>query len=318
MTLNQIHHFLTIARFGSYSRAAQELFITQPALTKSIRELESELHVQLFLRIGRGIVLSAEGEKFLYEAKDLYRHYEELLLEYADPDRRRQSFSVVTQHYSFAIKAFVSLVQQTGTGSYDFAIKECRTREVIDEVSSMRSELGILYMSNFNRNVIRKILSDNNLDFYPLIECSAYVYITDHHPLAACQSVTFDMLEPYICLSFEQGEDASFYLTEELYPTQKVSRKITVNDRATMLNLMNGLDGYTICSGIIYEELNGDGYVAVPIYDENQEKMQIGYIHRKSLALSELAALYIEKLKAILHPYQPEPSGPDPDQISDN
>ena len=230
MTLNQIHHFLTIARFGSYSRAAQELYITQPALTKSIRELENELNVQLFLRSGRGIVLSAEGEKFLYEAKELYRQYEALMLEYTDASRRKQSFSVVTQHYSFAIQAFVSLVEQTGTGCYDFAIKECRTREVIDEVSSMRSEIGILYISNFNKNVIRKILSENNLAFNPLIECEAYVYITDHHPLASFSGVTFDMLEPYICLTFEQGEDASFYLTEELYPRQKVSRKITVND----------------------------------------------------------------------------------------
>lgn len=304
MTLNQILHFLTIARFGSYSRAAQELFITQPALTRSMHELESELKVDLFHRSGRGIVLSAEGEKFLYEAKEFYSHYEQLLSEYGDESSRRESFSVATQHYSFAIEAFVQLVKEAGTSSYEFSIREEKTREVISEVSSMRSEIGILYMSNFNSQVIRRILSDNNLEFHSLIECRAYVYLNNRHPLAEESSVTFEMLRPYICLSFDQGEDSSYYLTEELYPTQKVPRKIMVNDRATMLNLMDGLDGYTICSGIIYEELNGEGYTAVPIQDENQEMMQIGYIHRKNLSLSRLAILYIEKLKEILDKFR--------------
>lgn len=304
MTLVQIHYFLTITKFGSYSRAAQELFITQPALTRSMRELESELGLELFHRSGRGVVLSREGEKFLYEARDLYRQYEELKSRYCDPEKIRQSFSVCTQHYSFAVQAFVNLVQETGTRNYEFSIKEGKTREVIADVSSMRSEIGILYQSNFNARIIQKILQENNLDFHPLITCHAYVYITDDHPLAARSSVTFEDLRPYICLSFEQGEDASYYLAEELFASVNVPRKIMVNDRATMLNLMNGLHGYTICSGIIYEELNGDGYTAVPIENEAEEEMLIGYIHRKNLALSSLAERYIEKLQSVLMPYK--------------
>lgn len=304
MTLQQISYFLTIARFGSFSRAAQELFVTQPALTRSMRELEDELSIELFCRSGRGVVLSREGEHFLYEARDLYRQYEELKSRYSDPANLRQSFSVCTQHYSFAIKAFVSLVRETGTRNYEFSIKEGRTRDVISEVASLRSEIGILYQSNFNARVIRKILSENNLNFVPLISCSAYVYIHQGHPLAGRSSVTFQDLEPYICLSFEQGEDASYYLAEELFPNQKVTRRITVNDRATMLNLMDGLNGYTICSGIIYEKFNGEGYAAVPIEDDRKEQMQIGYIHRKNLALSSLARRYIEKLETVLSSYQ--------------
>lgn len=300
MTLQQIHYFLTIARFGSYSRAAQELFITQPALTRSMRELEEELGITLFHRSARGIMLSKEGEKFLYGAKDLYRQYEELKSQYEDPDNVRQSFSVITQHYSFAVKAFVELVRETGTRKYDLSIKEARTREVVSEVASLRSEIGILYQSNFNSRIIQKILRDNNLEFHLLVDCAAYVYITDHHPLASQKSVTFEQLEPYICLSFEQGEDASYYLFEELFATQKTARRVTVNDRATMLNLMNGLDGNTICSGIIYDELNGDGYLAIPIEDGQEEQMHIGYIHRKGLELSPMARLYVQKLKQVL------------------
>lgn len=299
--MQQIHYFLMISRFGSYSRAAQELFITQPALTRSMRELEEELGIELFHRLGRGVMLSKEGEKFLYGAKDLYRQYEELKSQYEDPDNVRQSFSVITQHYSFAVKAFVELVRETGTRKYDLSIKEARTREVVSEVSSLRSEIGILYQSNFNARIIQKILNDNNLEFHPLVDCQAYVYITDRHPLAGYKSVTFEQLEPYICLSFEQGEDASYYLFEELFPTQKTARRVTVNDRATMLNLMNGLNGYTICSGIIYDELNGDGYLAIPIEDGKEEQMHIGYIHRKNLELSPMARLYVQKLKQVLH-----------------
>lgn len=302
MTLQQMMYFLKISELHSFSRAAEALLVSQPALTKSMRDLEEELGVTLLVRSSRGAVLSSEGEAFLLEAKELIMRYEQMMEKYQDTTLIPKSFAVSTQHYSFAVHAFVLLVKNQDAKKYQFAIRETMTRQVIHDVSSLRSQIGVLYLSGFNRPVITKLLKENRLSFTPLARCRAYIYIADDHPLANKASVSLADLEPYPCLSFEQGDDASYYFTEELYSTIIAGQFVKVNDRATMLNLMRGLHGYTICSGIIYGQLNGDGYAAVPIEDDSlrEDYMEIGYILKQDLQPSALTKEYIDCLKVTL------------------
>lgn len=304
MTLVQLHYLITIAETNSMNKAAEQLYVSQPSLTSSMKELEKELGISLFYRSGRGVTLTNEGTEFLLYAKQIYGQYETVLEKYEKGGTRKKKFGVSTQHYSFAVKAFVDMANEFDMSRYEFAIRETMTAEVIRDVSTMKSELGILYLCDFNRKSIEKLLKSANLKFYHLIECQAYVYLWKKHPLAGEKSICLEQLEGYPCLSFEQGDNSSFYFAEEILSTNEYPQVIKANDRATMLNLMVGLNGYTLCSGIICEELNGSEYTAIP-YQEDEKNpnstMEIGYIVKKDTMLSKQASLYLDKLKKYLH-----------------
>jgi len=303
MTLQQLTYVLRIAEEGSFSRAAEKLFASQPSLTNAVKDLEREIGITIFNRTGRGVTLTAEGIDFLPYARSVLEPYANLLEAYGKQGRRRQKFAVSTQHYSFAVKAFVELTRAFDVLEYEFAIRETRTRDVIEDVASSRSEIGILYLNEFNRKALGKLLHENGLRYTHLIDCRAYVYLWKGHPLAGRGSIAFEDLAPYPCLSFEQGENSSFYLSEELLSTNEYPRIIKCCDRATVLNLMVGLNGYTLCSGIICEELNGEDYIAVPYEPAGQDKsgtMEIGYITRRSSILSNVGERYILELKRYL------------------
>ena len=303
MTLQQLNYVITISEIGSINRAAEKLYVSQPSLTSAVKELEKELGIVLFNRTGRGVTLTADGVDFLPYARQVYGQYLSLMEKYGKGGQRKPRFGVSCQHYSFAVKAFVDMVKAYDVANYEFAIRETRTLNVIHDVSDMRSEIGILYLSDFNRKAILKLLKANNLAFQHLINCNAYVYLWKGHPLANRSSISFDDLAPYPCLSFEQGDESSFYFAEEILSTNEYPRSIKTSDRATNLNLMTGLNGYTLCSGIICEELNGSEYIAVP-YEADQNNpnsvMEIGYIVKNNAILSAMGSRFIEEIKQYL------------------
>lgn len=302
MTLQQILYAITIAETKSMNKAAEKLFISQPSLTGAVKELEKETGIKIFLRGGKGVSVTNDGEEFLTYARQVYNQFELLLEKYGGGNVKRK-FGVSSQHYSFAVKAFVDTVKEFDTLEYEFALRETRTYEVITDVGSMKSEIGVLFMSEFNRRVIEKLLKKHSLEFTPLGRCAVYVYLWKNHPLAEKDSITFEELKPYPCLSFEQGDESSLFLAEEIFSDREYPRTIKANDRATMLNLMVGLDGYTLCSGIIGEELNGDSYTAVPFEtDEAQERlMEIGCLTRKNVPLSDIGKKYVQKLRKAIN-----------------
>lgn len=303
MTLQQMNYAVTIAESGSLNKAAEILYIAQPSLTSAMQELEKELGITIFNRSGRGVTPTADGIEFLQHAKQIYSQYEDLIEKYENPQNLKKKFGVSTQHYSFAVKAFVELVKSYDTSRYEFAIRETRTKDVINDVASMKSEIGILYLSDFNRAAIGKLLRNAGLEFHHLTQCNVYVYLWSGHPLAKQKSIRFEELADYPCLSFEQGDTGSFYFAEEILSTNEYLRTIKANDRATMLNLMIGLNGYTLCSGIICEELNGDDYIAVPFEDDSADAntvMEIGYITGKNSLLSDIGRKYTDEIKKYL------------------
>ena len=302
MTLQQLHYAITISEAGSINKAAEILYIAQPSLTASMQDLEKELGITIFHRSGRGVSLTNDGMEFITYARQVYQQYEIMMDKYGKGGKLKKKFGVSTQHYSFAVKTFVELAKNFNMAEYEFAIRETKTKEVIEDVSTLRSEIGILYLSDFNRSIITKLLNSNDLEFHKLIDCQVYVYLWKEHPLAKENIISMEQLNEYPCLSFEQGENSSFYFAEEIFSTSEYPRTIKANDRATMLNLMVGLNGYTLCSGIICQELNGSDYVAVPFETKGEENnyMEIGYITKKNQILSSIGISYIQEMKRYL------------------
>ena len=295
MTLMQMKYAIAVADTKSMNEAARSLFITQPSLSASIKELENEIGVELFKRTNRGITVTPEGEEFLGYARQVVEQYRLIESKYIEKENVRKKFSVSMQHYSFAVQAFVEMVRQFGMDKYEFAVHETKTYEVIEDVKNFKSEIGILYLNDFNSKVLTKLFTEFGLEFHRLLDCGIYAYMWKGNPLASRASVTMDDLQPYPCLAFEQGNNNSFYFAEEVLSTYEYKQLIRANDRATMLNLMKGLNGYTLCSGIICEELNGGDYCAVPL--ESDEVMTIGYLCRKGVAISPLGQKYLDEIR---------------------
>lgn len=309
MTLAQLHYILVIAEAGSLNKAAERLYVAQPSLTSALQELERELGIVIFYRGGRGMTLTNDGAEFISYARQLYTQYENIMDRYNRNSNIKRKFCISMQHYSFAVKAFVEMMHKFDTLKYEFAIRETQTQSVILDVSTQRSEIGILYRDEFNAPVIDKQLSHNALIFHPLINCDAHVYLWKGHPLAKHERIRFSELVPYPCLSFEQGDTNSFYYSEEILSTLDYPRMIKATDRATMLNLMIGVQGYMLCSGIICEELNGENFVTIPYEGDSEHpnaNMEIGYIVKKNMILSEMGECYLRELNKYLREHQSE------------
>ena len=295
MTLQQLRYVIEVAKTGSMNVAAKQLFVSQPSLSMAIRELENDVHISIYERTTKGVVITAEGEEFLGYARQIINQVELLEDKYIEAGQIKKKFGVSAQHYSFAVKAFVEMVKGFDMDKYEFAIREARTHDVIHDVVTGKSEIGILYTNEFNEKVLNKIFKDNQLEFIHLFTCQGYAYLWKNHPLAGKKVIALEELQDYPCLSFEQGDNNSFYFAEEILSTYDFKKIIKSNDRATNLNLMVGLNAFTLCSGIICEELNGSDYIAVKLAEE--VTMDIGYIKRAHMNISEIGELYIEEIK---------------------
>lgn len=294
MTLAQLRYAITVAGASSMNEAAGKLFISQPSLSASIKELEAEVGVELFKRTNRGISVTPEGEEFIGYARQVVEQYNLIESKYILKENTKKKFGVSMQHYTFAVKAFVEMVKQFGMDEYEFEIHETKTYDVIEDVKNCKSEIGVLYINDFDKKVLTKLFHQSGVEFHELLKCHIYVYLWKGHPLASKKEITLEELEEYPCLSFDQGQNNSFYFAEEVLSTYDYKRLIKANDRATFLNLMIGLNGYTLCSGIMCEELNGSDYCAVKL--KSDEIMTIGYISRKGVPISPLGKKYLEEI----------------------
>lgn len=294
MTLQQLKYVITVAETGTITEAANQLFISQPSLTNAIHELEKEMNIVIFNRTNKGISLSKEGEGFLGYARQVLEQAAILEDKYKRNGGGKKQFCVSTQHYSFAVNAFVDLIKEYGQEEYDFSLRETQTFEIIEDVARLRSEIGILFLNDFNEAVINKILKSYDLEFHLLFIAKPHVFISRSHPLASNKLITNEELEVYPYLSFEQGEHNSFYFSEEIFSESERKKNIRVRDRATLFNLLIGLNGYTVCSGVIDKKLNGSEIIAVPLADESD--MRIGYITHRKGVISRLGNSYLEAL----------------------
>lgn len=295
MTLLQLKYMITAAEIGSITEAAKALFISQPSLSGAIKEVEKEAGISIFTRCRAGIALTKEGMEFLGYARQVVQQMELLESKYINNQPAKQRFCISTQHYTFTANAFVELVQHFGQERFEFILNETQTHQIIEDVRNRFSDIGILYISNYNESVLKKVLEENDLSFHEIFSASPHVFLRKDHPLACRESLKLDDLRPYPKLSFVQGNYESAYFAEELFSNEPAEKSIKVSDRAAIVNFMIGLDGYTISSGIFPKFLQGDEIVSIPL--EEPEVMRIGYIINNDKELSELGQIYIEALK---------------------
>ena len=295
MKLQQLRYVVKVAECGSITEASRRLFVSQPSITASIRDLENEMGVHIFERTNKGVIVSEEGETFLGYARQVLDQADLLEGKYKGTSEQVPHFSVSCQHYSFAVNAFVDVIREFDAARYDFTLREEQTHEIIEDVAHMKSELGILYLSEHNREVIERMLAANELVFEGLFCATPHVFVCSDHPLADHASVTLEDLEDYPFLSYEQGSYNSFYYSEELTSTFERRKNIRLRDRATLFNLAMGLNGYTVCSGVISHELNGPGIISIPL--DVDEYMEIGIITRKNTTLTRYGQAYIEAIR---------------------
>ncbi len=298
MTLQQLKYIVTIAEKGTISKAASELFISQPSLTNAVKELENELQFAVFERTNKGVCVSSQGSEFLGYARQILQQYGLLEERYLKGKTSSPRFSVSTQHYPFAVKAFVELIKQFDSNHYDFCLRETQTSEIIEDVSKLTSELGIIYKSNANEAIIDKMLKQNSLVYDYLFTVKPHVFLSKSNPLSAKKELSIEELSSYPYISFEQGSNNSFYYSEEILSEYVREKNIKISDRATLSNLIIGLDGYTVGTGMTNEDLNGKDIISIPLISD--EVIRIGIIKRSNIRLSVYAEKYIQLMKELV------------------
>lgn len=298
MTLLQLKYIVKIVECGSMNEASHELYISQPALSSAVKELEKEMGIEIFTRSSQGITLTVDGAEFLTYARQVLDQSELLEERYKNAKPRRQLCQVSSQHYMFAVEAFVNLIKASDSEEYEFTIRETGTRDIIDQVATMQSEIGILYLSDFNKDVIGKLLREKHLEFHPIFRANLHVFIARENPLAQKDKLTMEDLKPYPFIQYDQGGEGSFYFAEEAVWPEFSPKQINVTDRATILNFIVGLNGYTVCSGIDNEDLNSEKIVTVPL--ESDETMLVGWITNERAKISQAGELYLDELKAVV------------------
>lgn len=295
MTLQQLKYLVTVAECKNITEAAEKLFISQPSLSAAIHNLENEMGVTAFVRSNKGVSVTREGEELLSFARNLLEQADIMKDRFCNDKSRMPKFSVSCQHYSFAVNAFVDVVNKYDANIYSFILRETQTGEIIDDVANGNSELGVLYLSEHNEDVLTKLLKKNELIFEEIFKASPHVFISKNHPLANKDIITLDELKPYPYLVYEQGERNSFYFSEEFLSVLDMPKSIQVRDRATLFNLAIGLNGFTVSSGVIDKELNGEDIISKKL--DMDCTMRIGLIKKKNIILSRYAISYIDAIK---------------------
>ncbi|MEK2457905.1 LysR family transcriptional regulator [Tetragenococcus halophilus] len=301
MRIQQLEYLEKIVETGSINEAAKQLFISQPSLSQAMKEMEKEYKIQLFYRTKLGITLTNEGREFINYSRGILDQVNLLDERFGKTTTRKHIFSVSGQHYAFVVHAFVELVKKIGQDEYQFTLRETQTQNVLDDIQTFKSELGIIYLNDFNQTVLKRLIAEKNLEFIPLFEAKPHVFVGRENPLTKKKSITLEDLEDYPYLSYEQEDTNSFYFSEEILSTLQSKKHIQISDRATIFNLMVGLNGYTISSGIISSELNDEKIVAIPL--EIDDSMILGYLKNKKIDLSKIAKDYLELLKQHIRNY---------------
>lgn len=298
MTFQQLRYALAVARYGSISEAAKHMFVSQPSLSQAIKDLEAEYGIVLFARTARGASATRDGEEFLSYAAQILEQAELLEARYGGSKNIRRISSVSTQHYAFAVQALVHRIRIENADEYEITLRECRTAEIIEDVANFRSEIGVLYLSDFNSKVLRRLFADRGLEFHELFAVKPKVFVRKNHPLESLGRplCSADLL-PFPFLCFEQGIQNSFHFSEEPLATERRPKTIRVSDRATLFNCLIGLDGYTICTGVIDNELNDIRISVLPL--ESDEIMHVGYLLNPKAGLSDFGRSFIEELGCV-------------------
>ena len=298
MTLQQLRYVVEISRCGSITAAAQKLFIAQPSLSKSVRELEAELGIVIFERSRSGVMFTADGLELLGHARLIVEQtaaLQERFLQERDEEMPR--LSVSAQHYIFMIDALIDMMnEELGVQrNYELWVRKCWTMEVIDDIVTRRSQLGVLYLSNMTERFMRELLDKNGIEFTPLAEFGAHVYLRRSHPLARYADLTEEQLLPYPYVCYEQGEDSPYY-SEEGIAWGNTAKTVYVADGLTLYGVLHHTDSYTIGSGCLMPGITDPEVITIPLRNR-MERMRIGWIKRREVELDSEMEGYVRHME---------------------
>ena len=295
MNVSQLKYVLEVASLSSMREAATRLFISQPALSASIKELETELGILIFERTNKGISITDAGREFITYAQKVVGQYEILEERYLSKDSDKERFSVSTQHYNFPIRAFSEVIKKNYPDKFIFSIHETKTKDILEDVKNMKSEVGIISFSRTNEDLIKKLIKEYGLEFTPLMVKETYAYVWKDHKFAGRDEISIEELSDYPCVSFDQSNDSNFYLTEEAMADYDFEKMIKSDDRATTMELIAELHGYSIGTGLLTgEDVILDGFRSIKLKEE--DPLTIGYIVRKGSTMSTYGKAYVEEL----------------------
>lgn len=297
MTILQLKYVIAIDEECSMRKAADRLYVSQPGLSSAVRDLESEIGIQIFERVHNGVVTTSAGASFIAYARHAVEQFEKVEDKYLNSRSEKPTFSVSMQHYTVAVNAFIDTVKEYDLEEYQFSIRETQTSEVIEDVKTLKSEVGVIALSDFNKNTFKKVFADASLEFHELFCRNTYVYISKHHPLANKAELSLEELQDYPCMVFDQGDNTSFYYREEALATYDYKKIISTNERATSVELMLGLNGYAVGAAMLGDSLNASDLQAIKLKEE--ENLTFGYIIRKGSILSEMGQSFVSKLEKI-------------------
>ena len=294
MTILQLKYVIAIDEECSMRKAADRLYVSQPGLSSAVRDLESELGIQIFERIHNGVVTTAAGSSFIAHARNVVEQFEKIEEKYLNAKSQKATFSVSMQHYTIAVNAFIETVKEYDLDEYQFSIRETQTGEVIEDLKTLKIEVGVIALSDFNKNTFKKVFADASLEFHELFTRNTYVYLRKDHPLADRKELSLEELQDYPCMVFDQGDNTSFYYREEALATYDYKKIISTNERATSIELMLGLNGYAVGAAMLGDSLNESDLKAIKLKED--ETLTFGYIIRKGAQLSDMAKTFIDKL----------------------
>ena len=294
MTILQLKYVIAIDEECSMRKAADRLYVSQPGLSSAVRDLEKEIGIQIFERVHNGVVTTAAGASFIAYARNAVEQFEKVEDRYINGNSERPTFSVSMQHYTVAVNAFIDTVKEYDLPEYQFSIRETQTGEVIEDVKNLKSEVGVIALSEFNKNTFKKVFADASLEFHELFSRDTYVYLSKTHPLADRTELSLEDLTDYPCMVFDQGENTSFYYREEALATYDYKKVISTNERATSIELMLGLNGYAVGAAMLHDSQSASDLKVIKLKEE--DPLTFGYIVRKGAVLSEMAQSFIDKL----------------------
>lgn len=307
MNLQQLRYVIAIASSNSISAAAHKLYISQSSLSLTVKDIEQECGITIFERSSKGITITPEGNEFLSYARQVVEQAELMEARYIKPlTETSQRLSVATQHYAFAVEVFLEFVEEYEGEDYTFLLRETSTANIIEDVANFKSEIGILYLSQFNQQVLQRTLDAANLSFTQLFQAKPHVFVSEHHPLASCSVLNIEELDDYPRYTFDQGKNNSFFYSEEPFGERQHKKKVIISDRGTLSNLLAHHNGFTVSTGILSSEMHS-GIVAIPL--QTKERMTVGYITHTERQLPEIAQKYIERLKLFIEQFNTSYAG---------
>ena len=293
MNIQQLRYVVAIANSGTFREAAEKMYVSQPSLSISVRDLEKELGFKIFRRTSSGTFLTRRGMEFYEKAQELVKGFDIFQNQYANPEEEKDEFSIASQHYDF-LPPTITAFSERYPDYKNFRIFESTTVQILDEVAQGHSEIGIIYLNNQNKKGIMQRVEKLGLEVIELIPFHTHIYIREGHPLAQKEELVMEDLADLPTVRFTQEKDEYLYYSENFVDTSASSQMFNVTDRATLNGILERTDAYATGSGFLDSD-SVNGITVIRLKDNLDNRMV--YVKREEVELSQDGTLFVEVMQ---------------------